>query len=138
MQLPNGTNVYRTCPPKSKVSEILHLYHDSDHPGINSTVTNVRREYCWLGMVDEIKQFVSDDSFLISLSISNLYCEYIINLFQIKSCQVCQMTAPIPSKPQRMLQPITPPEQPWQHIGIDLVCNLPLSNSGYLHVLVTV
>ena len=38
----------------------------------------------------------------------------------------------------RLLQPIQPPEVPWQHIGVDLVCDLPLSKEGYLHPLVAV
>ena len=36
------------------------------------------------------------------------------------------------------LQPIPPPDRPWKHIGIDLICDLPLSPEGYKHILVTV
>ena len=38
----------------------------------------------------------------------------------------------------RLLQPIPPPERPWQHIGVDLVCDLPISKDGYLHLLVAI
>ena len=38
----------------------------------------------------------------------------------------------------RLLQPIQPPEAPWQHIGVDLVCDLPRSKDGYLHLLIAV
>ena len=38
------------CPLKSQVPDILKLYHDAHHPGINATLTDISREYCWLGM----------------------------------------------------------------------------------------
>ena len=34
------------------------------------------------------------------------------------------MAAALPPQPQKKLQPIPPPDQPWKHIGIDLVCDL--------------
>ena len=46
-------------------------------------------------------------------------------------------SAKIP-QPQRELQPIVPPERPWQHIGIDLFTDMPDNEFGYKHVLVIV
>ena len=43
--------------------------------------------------------------------------------FEVKTCHVCQITSALPPQPQRELQPIPPPAQPWYHIGVDLVCD---------------
>ena len=56
----------------------------------------------------------------------------------MKTCNTCQQTAALPPQPQRKLQPIPPPDTPWKHIGMDLICDLPETSEGYKHVLVTV
>ena len=48
------------------------------------------------------------------------------------------MNAPLPPQPQRELQPIAPPEEPWKHCGIDLICDMPANSLGFHHVLVVV
>ncbi len=48
------------------------------------------------------------------------------------------MNAPLPPQPQRELQPIPPPEEPWSHCGIDLICDLPANPMGFRHILVIV
>ena len=40
------------------------------------------------------------------------------------------MNAPLLPQPQRELHPIPPPEEPWTHCGIDLVCDLPTNSKG--------
>ena len=52
-------------------------------------------------------------------------------------CHGCQTEAALPPQPQRKLHPIPPPDQPWKHIGIDLVCDLQGNKEGYKHLLVT-
>ena len=47
------------------------------------------------------------------------------------------MTSALPPQPQRKLQTIIPPAQPWDHIGVDLVCDLQENSEGYKHLLVT-
>ena len=69
-----------------------------------------------------------------------MLCNYVIELFlyfEVKTCHVCQLTPALPPQPQRKLQPIPPPIQPWYHIGIDLVCDLQQNSDGYKHLLVT-
>ena len=56
----------------------------------------------------------------------------------MKSCHICQTNSAKLPHPQRELQPITPPERPWQHIGIDLFVDMPENSLGYKHVLVAV
>ena len=36
-----------------------------------------------------------------------------------KICHHCQTDANLPPQPQRKLQPILPPDQPWKHIHFD-------------------
>ena len=56
----------------------------------------------------------------------------------MKSYDACQLNKSLPPHPQRKLHPIVPPERPWKHIGIDLICDLSPSPEGYKHLLVTV
>ena len=48
------------------------------------------------------------------------------------------MTAALPPQPQRLLQPIPPPDEPWSHIGIDLICDMPKNSFGFRNILVVV
>ena len=72
------------------------------------------------------------------LTFGNILC-YDVPIFspQKKTCHHCQTDANLPLQPQRKLQPIPPPDQPWKHIGIDLVCDLQENSHGYKHLLVT-
>ena len=45
-------------PLMSKVPDILELYH-TDHPGMNSMLSSTCEKYYWVGMTDEIKNYVS-------------------------------------------------------------------------------
>ena len=46
------------------------------------------------------------------------------------------MTAILPPQPQKELKPIPPPNLPWAHIGIDLICDVPTNEYGFKHALV--
>ena len=46
------------------------------------------------------------------------------------------MSAALLPQPQRELQPIPPPEEPWYHGGKDLVCNMSRKSFGFQHILV--
>ena len=56
----------------------------------------------------------------------------------MKTCLECQTSAALPPQPQRELQPIPPPEEPWYHYAIDLVCNMSQTTQGFLHTVVIV
>ena len=45
------------------------------------------------------------------------------------------MTATMPKSTKK---PIQPPSRTWKHIGMDSICDLPVSSEGFKHVLVTV
>ncbi|KAI6653978.1 hypothetical protein LOD99_3154 [Oopsacas minuta] len=96
-----------------QVSDNIRRYHDSAaYPGINTTIKSIKHEYFWPGMSKDFRNYV-------------------------QSCRNCQLTGALPPQPQRKLQPIPPPDQPWNHIGIDLVCDLQENTEGYKHILVT-
>ncbi|KAI6661751.1 Gag-pol fusion protein [Oopsacas minuta] len=101
-------------PRREELAEVLHMFHDQvGHPGMNATSTSIQKHYMWKGMHAEIIEYV-------------------------KMCDVCQQTASLPPQPQKKLHPIPPPDYPWVHIGMDLVCDLPMTTEGYKHILVTV
>ena len=56
----------------------------------------------------------------------------------MKTCDICQKTANLPQQPQRELRPIIPPPTVWNHVGMDLICNMPANTDGYYHILVLV
>ncbi|KAI6651864.1 Retrovirus-related Pol polyprotein from transposon 17.6 [Oopsacas minuta] len=56
----------------------------------------------------------------------------------IRTCHDCQTSAALPPQPQRELQPIPPPEEPWCHCGIDLICNMSRTVLGFQHNLIIV
>ena len=62
----------------------------------------------------------------------------IVPLCSLRMCHECQTSVALPPQPQRELQPIPPPEEPWYHCGIDLVCNMPRTTQGFLHIVVIV
>ena len=56
---PDGSEHFKKCPLKTEIATILQLYHDSDHPGQNATLNNIRREYYWTGMCEQVRSYVS-------------------------------------------------------------------------------
>ena len=48
------------------------------------------------------------------------------------------MNAPLLPQPQRGLHQIPPPQEPYTHCGIDIMCELPSKSKGSRHILVVV
>ena len=48
----------------------------------------------------------------------------------LRSCDVCQRMKS-GRQNQGLPQPLTVPEQPWQHIGMDLIVSLPGTQRGF-------
>ena len=59
-------------------------------------------------------------------------------ILRSRTCHVCQTSAALLPQPQRELQPIPPPQQPWYHCGIDLIGNMTPTSFGFQHILVMV
>ena len=56
----------------------------------------------------------------------------------VTSCHYCQISSAKIQHQKRQLQPIAPPERPWQHIGINLSVEMHQNDLGYKYALVIV
>lgn len=55
-------------PTRTNLDNILSYYHDtSPHPGINNTVNKIRTKYIWKGISNDVRQYVSQTRFTLSL-----------------------------------------------------------------------
>ena len=96
--------VYMLKDEKLKV-EIILLHHDmpiAGHEGQQKTVELVTRNYWWLGVTKEVKQYIE---------------EY-------DQCQKMKNKAEMPAG---KLKPNEVPERPWQHISVDFITKSPMS-----------
>lgn len=94
---------------------ILELYHDSipaGHPGREKTLALVARNYYWPRMSEYVHRYVD-------------------------GCNLCQRSKPRRQRPFGPLQPLEIPDGPWQHISVDFIGPLPLSD-GYDAIMVVV
>ncbi|GJP58450.1 hypothetical protein CLOP_g25093 [Closterium sp. NIES-67] len=74
---------------------------------------DVAANYYWPNMADDVRKYVS-------------------------SCTVCQIMKSSHQRAAGLLQPLDPPERPWQHITIDYVTGLTAGPSGNDAILVVV
>lgn len=80
--------------PAILIPSILNLKHDhAGHMGADKTTGLIRREYFWLSMVHDVKE----------------YC---------KSCLACARSHPALSRPSEPFTVTSQPEEPWQEIEI--------------------
>ena len=87
---------------------ILQLYHDSisaGHPGQANMLALIAQNYYWPRMLEFIRRYV-------------------------EGCRVCQRVKPRRQRPHGPLQPLEVPEGTWQHISMDYIGPLPVSQ-GY-------
>jgi len=96
-------------------AEIIRLHHDTlvgGHGGQWKTVELVTRNFWWLGVTKEVKQYV-------------------------EGCDACQQNKNCTEQPAGKLMPNSIPERPWTHILADFITKLPLAQ-GYDSILVVV
>lgn len=99
--------------PSTMIQDILHIYHShplSGHFGVNRTYLKVKNRFWWPNMKQSIVQY-------------------------IKSCLPCQQFNVSRSKKPGQLQPIPPPEGPFQLIGMDYCGPLKRTPRGNQYVL---
>ncbi|CAF5153725.1 unnamed protein product, partial [Rotaria sp. Silwood1] len=83
--------------PSSMINDLLQVYHSdplSGHFGVQRTYLKIKNKYWWPNMKQSITQY-------------------------IQSCLPCQQYNISRSKKPGRLQPIPPPEGPFQLIGMD-------------------
>ena len=82
--------------PNALVPQVLILKHDNaGHMAAHKTTKLVQREYYWLDMAKDIKEYCS-------------------------SCVPCAAAQPKPSRPHAPLTVTSQPTEPWQEIAMDL------------------
>jgi hypothetical protein len=103
--------------PKNKRlwEDIIREHHDSvaaGHPGQYKTQELITRNYWWLYIQSDIRKYVN-------------------------SCETCQRTKTHCQKPKNPLHTNKVPSEPWEHISVDLIRELPESQ-GFNVILVIV
>ncbi|GJP62218.1 hypothetical protein CLOP_g19306 [Closterium sp. NIES-67] len=90
-----------------------HNNPTSGHFGVDKTLKTLQRYYYWPNMADDVRKYVS-------------------------SCTACQIMNSSHQRAAGLLQPLDPPERPWQYITMDYVTGLPAGPSGNDAILVIV
>ena len=103
--------------PHSLKLEIMKAFHEtpfSAHLGFDKTYSKIKQRYFWKSQHKDIKE----------------YCE---------ACVICQERKRSTYKGKAPLQsPLADISRPWQRISMDVLCNLPRTHSGNIHLLVIV
>lgn len=87
-------------------TEVMHSCHElMGHFGKDKTIELVRRSYWWPKLSDVVSEYV-------------------------KMCPSCQRVKHLTDRPAGLLQPLDVPTKKWQHISMDLITNLPRTESG--------
>ncbi|GJP34472.1 hypothetical protein CLOM_g18911, partial [Closterium sp. NIES-68] len=91
----------------------VHNSNLSGHFGVDKTLKALQRFYYWPDMVTDVQRYVA-------------------------ACPICQRMKSSHQRPTGLLQPLEPPQRPWQHVTMDFVTGLPARPSGNDAVLVVV
>ena len=89
-------------------TKLVASLHDSavgGHSGIQATYQRAKKLYYWPGMKLAVELFV-------------------------KQCPICQHAKHPHTRPAGLLQPLPPPQAPWQEITMDFVEGLPMSDGA--------
>ena len=73
---------YLGIPLDSEVDEIIGFYHSVTHPGINTTIYDIRNKYDWNGIYNNVGYFVSFSTYA--------YQHFIVLTMWIKPRHDCQ------------------------------------------------
>ncbi|GJP31022.1 hypothetical protein CLOM_g7819 [Closterium sp. NIES-68] len=95
---------------------LIQEVHDSNlsgHFGVDKTLKALQRFYYWPDMVTDVQRYVA-------------------------ACPICQQMKSSHQRPTGLLQPLEPPQRPWQHVTMDFVTGLPAGPSRNDAVLVVV
>ncbi|GJP49627.1 hypothetical protein CLOM_g8813, partial [Closterium sp. NIES-68] len=109
---------YRIWVPGYDLLRTLLIQESHDNPtsghfGVDNTTNMLQRNYYWPNMADDVRKYVS-------------------------SCAACQIMKSSHQRAAGLLQPLDPPERPWQHVTMDYVTGLPAGPSGNDAILVVV
>ena len=97
------------------IKRILKAYHDdpsAGHQGRDRTHELISRYFMWIGMKEDIAQYV-------------------------ESCDKCQQANP-GNVTHSKLQPLSIPGRSWSHISTDFVTGLPMTKNGFDAIMVVI
>ena len=99
----------RICVPKAAQIDIINIYHDNSHTGIEITHSKIANKYYWPRMKESIADFV-------------------------RSCKYCQLNKPDnnPNKPPVLSFPT--PNGPFEAYGFDMIGPLRITDRGNIYV----
>ncbi|CAI7755685.1 unnamed protein product, partial [Closterium sp. NIES-54] len=95
---------------------LIQEVHDSNlsgHFGVDKTQRLLHCQYYWPDSTNDMQRYVS-------------------------SCRVCQAMKSTRQRPAGLLQPLKPPERPWQQVTMDFATELPGGPSGNDAILIVV
>ncbi|CAI7920936.1 unnamed protein product, partial [Closterium sp. NIES-54] len=87
-------------PLRELLTQEVHNSNLSAHFGVDKTLKFLQRNYYWPDMASDVQHYVS-------------------------ACPTCQAMKSSRQRPAGLLQPLEPPERPWQHVTMDHVTGLP-------------
>jgi hypothetical protein len=90
---------------QTKLIAQLHDTPVGGHSGIQATYQRVKKLYYWSGMKLAVELYV-------------------------RQCPICQQAKHTNTKPAGLLQPLPPPDAPWEQITMDFIEGLPLSDNA--------
>jgi hypothetical protein len=92
-------------PLRTGIVQIAHLSLQTGHPGREETYRIVAREWYWPKMSDDIRRFV-------------------------RNCELCRKSTPWRDGRHGYLRPLPVPSRTWQHLTVDFITGLPLSQGN--------
>jgi transposase InsO family protein len=105
LQWRNRVWVPESEPLRTGIVQIAHLSLQTGHPGREETYRIVAREWYWPKMSDDIRRFV-------------------------RNCELCRKSTPWRDGRHGYLRPLPVPSRTWQHLTVDFITGLPLSQGN--------
>jgi hypothetical protein len=99
----------RLCVPKAAQNDLVKLYHDNNHTGIEITHLKITNKYYWPKMKETVTDF-------------------------IRSCEYCQLNKPDNNPNKAPVLSFPSPNGPFEAYGFDLIGPLKPTDRGNLYV----
>ena len=99
----------RLCVPKAAQLDIIKIYHDNNHTGIEITHSKIANKYYWPKMRDTVSEF-------------------------IRSCEYCQLNKPDNNPNKAPVLSFPSPNGPFEAYGFDLIGPLRTTDRGNIYV----
>lgn len=105
--VPTKRRLITLTKPEDKAQVIKECHNDpmSGHFGAKRTLEKIQRRYTWKGVAKDVADYCHD-------------------------CLVCRRSTAARHKPYGLLQPLPPPEKPWEDVTMDFITELPPSKVG--------